>query len=437
MTSNPKYIRRFFTGRPKKLIWTFSSGLNYATIDGYEHFLFVKKSVADGEEFKQHSSIKGTKLLVEHSMDDKVKQFLTDNYYKNNHYPQPPNLDEYRVYTFFKKFGKGGGSMENDCLRFAESLAIGKYPYRGGRSFMKDNITENLLGESYERNFQISNEIKSLLTNNVGYSPYNNSIITQNINEGANPDIGECYGMLSLWSPKDDDEDEQMPYHFACVLFKDFNIQTDATTNITVEANVGDQSMEMPNFHLYNVGDANDDNRNYPFLPFSFHFRWVDSFETTVEPIFSIKRNISDPDASGLVVATRTPAPITSNDPANSKRDKWGFLTINGEHELITHRDNDKVKPITIVGVLKEKVINKKIIPKAFLPYSATPNSPTPSPIRLPNKMHTLVSPSRVTRRHRISRPPSAAATLARRRVAATQGRQNARSRARTQRRNP
>jgi len=383
---NPNYIRRFFTGTSdEELEWVFSIKNKFATTYNYPQFLFVHDSVASSEDFRKKSSIKGTKFLVEHKMDDEVKEFLSRKIRSD------VDINEYRVYTFFKKFGKGSGTVENDCLRFAESLAIGKYPYRGTRSFMKDNITENLIGESYERNFQIANEIYDIEKHGERTSPYNGLTILKNVNKNANPDIGQCYGILSLWSPEDY---RSMPYHFACVLFKDIDNEYNLMSNITVEANVGDDSLQLPQFHIYDVGSNSRYKNN------SFHSSWKDSF--TADKIPTIKINVTQRvNKSGETIITKTPPPPINE---NEYYDKWGFLIKNNKY-VLTKISRD---PITVVAVLKETQLNPdvKIIPKPFEKQSITPKSPTPSPITSPEKLPFIIpsassSPSpRVSRGH-------------------------------------
>jgi len=371
---NPNYIRRFFTGPKNEVLeWAFSINNTFATTYNYPQFLFVHNIEASSEDFKKKSSIKGTKFLVEHIMDDEVKEYLS----RNTKSRVGMNINEYRVYTFFKKFGKGSGSVENDCLRFAESLAIGKYPYRGSRSFMKDNITENLIGESYERNFQISNEILDIVRRGDKTSPYNGLNVLENVNEYANPDIGQCYGMLSIWSPEDY---ISMPYHFACVLFKDINYYEDnLMSNITVEANVGDDSLQLPQFHIYDVGYDRRYKNN------SFHNSWKDSFITYKVP--TIKINVSQRvNKSGETIITKTPPPPIDE---NEYYDNWGFL-IKNDNYVLSNLPHD---PVTIVAVLKETKLNPniKIIPKPFERQSVTPKSPTASPITSPENLPFMI----------------------------------------------
>lgn len=399
--ANPSYIRRFFTGRrSSQMHWNFSVNKNYATIDNYEQFLFVHNTEAESEDFKHHSSIKGTRLLVEHQMDNEVKEYLS----RNMHKPEKIDINQYRVYTFFKKFGAGKASVENDCLRFAESLAIGKYPYRGSRSFMKDNITENLIGESYERNFQIANEIL-YLKNSVDKSPYNNLTINNEINENANPDIGQCYGILSLWSPK---HHRSMPYHFACVLFKDKDDTTQNLSNITVEANVGDQSLQMPQFHIYDVGN---NTKNY-----SFYDTWNDSFLSTEAPIFKINIEKDILPSGETVIRKIPPPPSPEND--DEYYDAWGFLAKGGNYKLRQGNFNS----ITVVTVLKNTKLNPEvtIIPKPYEHESVTPKSPSLSPIKSPRK-HPFILHSSSNKTTRRRRKPNKIITEARaRRVAET-----------------
>jgi hypothetical protein len=66
---------------------------------------------------------------------------------------------------------------------------------------------------------------------------------TSEINENANPEIGESYAFVL----KKLSHIGEAPYHIAHVLFKD------GTTNITLEANAGDEAATQPKFDMYDT----------------------------------------------------------------------------------------------------------------------------------------------------------------------------------------
>ena len=113
----------------------------------------------------------------------------------------------------------------NDCLQFAESLAIGVVGYDAEACIFKEKSSQLEFGDSDEVNIQIAKKLGSPL------------------NENANPNIGEAYAIV-----RKKIVNNKAPFHIAFVLFKD------GSTNITLEADAG-QELETPVFDMYSTVD--------------------------------------------------------------------------------------------------------------------------------------------------------------------------------------
>lgn len=117
----------------------------------------------------------------------------------------------------------------NDCLKFAEGLTINDPGIDTEECLLQDKFTRKTFGETDEQNMKIA--IRAEKKN------------AMEINEYANPDIGESYAFVL----KNIIGVHEVPYHIAHVLFKD------GTTNITLEANAGDEGAIQPKFDMYDT----------------------------------------------------------------------------------------------------------------------------------------------------------------------------------------
>lgn len=87
---------------------------------------------------------------------------------------------------------------------------------------------------------------------------------TSEINENANPEIGESYAFVL----KKLSHIGEAPYHIAHVLFKD------GTTNITLEANAGDEDATHPKFDMYDTELGSE---------YTFHEITIDNFHKSYQ----------------------------------------------------------------------------------------------------------------------------------------------------------
>lgn len=190
--------------------WKFSENKKYAVNLEEEDVLFIRTdAVLSGEPLHP--------FLIE---IENINDFL-----------MPPSREEYRAYTFFKRFRS---RAENDCLLFAEGMTINKFPYMDETCQFREKITGTEFGDSDEKNIEIAGEVRA-------FRECHGNI--KNANISVNPEIGECYViMVCEYIPNG-----YIPYHVAYVLFKD------GTTNITIEANAGGNN-KKPIFDIYSVG---------------------------------------------------------------------------------------------------------------------------------------------------------------------------------------
>jgi hypothetical protein len=117
----------------------------------------------------------------------------------------------------------------NDCLKFAEGLTINEPGYNESKCILQDKYTGLLIGHNDKQNMKIASRGEK----------ENDS----NINEYANPEIGESYAFVL----KKLSHIGEAPYHIGHVLFKD------ESTNITLEANAGDEGATQPKFDMYDT----------------------------------------------------------------------------------------------------------------------------------------------------------------------------------------
>ena len=127
----------------------------------------------------------------------------------------------------------------NDCLQFAESLTLGEIGYKGTRCILKEKGSSLLFGYSDARNIDIALRRGEIL------------------NEKANPNIGESYAIV-----RHAVIEGKAPYHIAYVMFKD------GSTNITLEADAGDPTIQHPVFDMYSTNTPKQ----------SFHARYIKDY---------------------------------------------------------------------------------------------------------------------------------------------------------------
>lgn len=133
----------------------------------------------------------------------------------------------------------------NDCLKFAEGLTINEPGIDIEECILQDKFTGKIFGDTDEENMNIAIQAKKKKASEI--------------NENANPEIGESYAFVL----KNIIGIEEAPYHIAHVLFKD------GTTNITLEANAGDEGATLPKFDMY---DTELDSE------YTFHEMTIDNF---------------------------------------------------------------------------------------------------------------------------------------------------------------
>jgi len=180
--------------------------------------------------------------------------------------------------------------FENDCLKFAEGLTINKPGYNESKCILRDKNRGLLIGLNDEQNMKIAIEAE-------------NKKYAKKINENANPEIGESYAFVL----KKIITAGEAPYHIAHVLFKD------ETTNITLEANAGDEEATQPKFDMYDTTESSG---------YTFHEVTKDNY----------KRSYTNPrlqaivnDYITIVLQKREDEPTTIRKPAKtSKKGKPG-----------------------------------------------------------------------------------------------------------------
>ena len=123
----------------------------------------------------------------------------------------------------------------NDCLQFAEGLAKQDVGYKGTASQLQlaSGKTTDLIGITDNKNLKLALQV------------FNDPRPIHN--EHTNPKIGSAYAIIPTTLPINDDI---CPYHIASVIFKD------GTSNITLEANAGEQNLKHPLFDIYTPQDT-------------------------------------------------------------------------------------------------------------------------------------------------------------------------------------
>lgn len=171
--------------------------------------------------------------------DEKTRSFLKSSFILGA---------EYSVFSFFKEFT----DIKNDCLKFGECMVSRDFNIFGrAKCFLQEKNTGRVFGESDEKNIVIADTL------NQNQNLYD-------VNENANPDVGECYAIIRRGIEKSISNkvvEDYMPYHISFVFAKDIlsfdradkNIHI--CTNITIEANAGDL-LTRPIFYMYDVVNA-------------------------------------------------------------------------------------------------------------------------------------------------------------------------------------
>jgi hypothetical protein len=142
--------------------------------------------------------------------------------------------NEYSQFEINKDFHIKGD--KNDCLLFAEKVALGNPDYDDKSSVFKveSDKQKRRFGQSDKQNSAI---VTYTRTYHIKKYPTHN--------DEVNPDIGDAYAMVPHSIPIDTGV---CPYHAATVIFKD------GTTNITIEADAGIKS-NKPIFDMYSSSD--------------------------------------------------------------------------------------------------------------------------------------------------------------------------------------
>ena len=175
----------------------------------------------------------------------------------NESYPKVPGYNMFYFVSKFEEYGKltrVPRETDNDCLQLAESIVSAKvgqsrFFYRGKNPQLREIHTKKLFGDSLNKNIKLAIDIKTHFPNEV--------------NDLANPKIGEVYAQV-LAESGHTDEFERPPYHISTVILKD------GDSNITIEANAVDTSLDSPIFAMYST---------IPDSAYTFHKMDTDMFE--------------------------------------------------------------------------------------------------------------------------------------------------------------
>jgi hypothetical protein len=155
--------------------------------------------------------------------------------------------------------------IENDCLLFAEGLTCGKHGHE--EPILMEMNTQIALGNKHAQDQNIAKQLEENI------EKYGNTI-----NENANPDVGQSYGIVR----KDKTNVGEMPYHIAHVLFKDSDM------NVTLEANAStaeDKTVEYPEFGMYYVN-------NQKKIDSTFHRQFLEEGYDDSVTMVLVPRNI-------------------------------------------------------------------------------------------------------------------------------------------------
>jgi len=172
----------------------------------------------------------------------------------------------------------------NDCLKFAEGLTINEPGYNESKCILQDKYTGLLIGHNDKQNMKIASRGEK----------ENDS----NINKYAKPKIGESYAFVL----KKLSHIGEAPYHIGHVLFKD------GTTNITLEANAGDEGATQPKFDMYDT----ELNSGY-----TFHEVTMDNFDKSYQ---TDEQKSIVKDYITIVLKKREDEPITKTMPKKTSK---------------------------------------------------------------------------------------------------------------------
>jgi hypothetical protein len=160
-----------------------------------------------------------------------IRKKLLDETPVHYEYLQPCNAEaDEDIPNGYVCYKYSSPTFVNDCLKFAEGLTIHNPGIDTEECILQDKFTKKIFGDTDEENMNIAVEAE-------------NKKYAKKINENANPEIGESYAFVL----KKIIGKKEAPYHIAHVLFKD------GTTNITLEANAGDEAATQPKFDMYDT----------------------------------------------------------------------------------------------------------------------------------------------------------------------------------------
>lgn len=128
--------------------------------------------------------------------------------------------EDYHIYRY-----RPSSNYINDCLQFAEGLALERMDWSGKASIFREKKSNRLFGVSDENNILIA--------------------ISSDKGREALPQIGEAYAVVSLRIVEG-----KSPYHIA------FVIEMDGNTRITLEANACEDRL-IPLFSMYSMEEGN------------------------------------------------------------------------------------------------------------------------------------------------------------------------------------
>jgi hypothetical protein len=198
----------------------------------------------------------------------------------------------------------------NDCLKFAEGLTINEPGYNESKCILQDKYTGLLIGHNDKQNMKIASRGEK----------ENDS----NINKYANPKIGESYAFVL----KKLSHIGEAPYHIGHVLFKD------ETTNITLEANAGDEGATQPKFDMYDT----ELNSGY-----TFHEVTMDNFDKSYQ---TDEQKSIVKDYITIVLKKREDEPITKTSKKGQPGSKLGGSKIKPQQKSRNSKQTKKNKRI-------------------------------------------------------------------------------------------
>ncbi len=139
----------------------------------------------------------------------------------------PADPDKYVAYKYRHKFT----AEDNDCLRFAEGLALGELHYTKGTCVYTVEGSDRKFGVSDKRNIELARKWRK--------------------DEQAARGEGEAYAIvrMDLGKALKDSEEDLPPYHIAHVLLED------GEWRVTLEADAG-MDLNKPAFGIYSTETA-------------------------------------------------------------------------------------------------------------------------------------------------------------------------------------